>query len=385
EANASSIRGGASLPDFYDEKVRSHRWGAYAQDRMTMGARLSAEAGLRFSQSSLTKDVEKEPRVSLLFRVGETSRWRAAYGSHSQSPGIEKLLQSDYFLDLSALGLGNEHSRHLTFGFEKDFAGLTLKTEAYYKNFRDLIVGALETDAEFETRLSRYDFPAAFEASIPRGRLITTAPENDASGRAYGAEIVATRPRQRAGQRLSGWASYSFGKATREAYGLTLPFEYDRRHAVSIVGQLNASEKIDIGFTLRASSGFPRTKAVGVRVVPKKDSLDTDRDGNTTELIPERDGSGLPVYTADYGSVTNLLRARYPRFTRLDLRVNWRPRGDRSRWLFYLEFINATNRQNVGQYEATLRTVSGGDRPRIEETKAASLPFLPTFGVRFRF
>ncbi|MBK5255107.1 MAG: TonB-dependent receptor, partial [Vicinamibacteria bacterium] len=47
EANASSIRGGASLPDFYDEKVRSHRWGAYAQDRMTMGARLSAEAGLR--------------------------------------------------------------------------------------------------------------------------------------------------------------------------------------------------------------------------------------------------------------------------------------------------------------------------------------------------
>ena len=33
----------------------------------------------------------------------------------------------------------------------------------------------------------------------------------------------------------------------------------------------------------------------------------------------------------------NLLRARYPRFTRLDLRLNWRPRGTASRWLFYLE------------------------------------------------
>ena len=91
------------------------------------------------------------------------------------------------------------------------------------------------------------------------------------------------------------------------------------------------------------------------------------------------------MYIADYGSVTNLLQSRYPLFARLDLRVNWRPRGDRSRWLFYLEFINATNRQNVGQYEATLLASAEGDRPVIEENPSAALPFLPTFGVRFRF
>ena len=72
-------------------------------------------------------------------------------------------------------------------------------------------------------------------------------------------------------------------------------------------------------------------------------------------------------------------------FMRLDLRLNWRPRGERSRWLFYLEFINATNRENVGQYEAKLRPVTGAERPKVEETPAAGLPFLPTFGVRFRF
>ena len=385
EANGSSIRGGSALPDFYDEKVPSNRWGAYVQNRMTMNTRLSVEAGLRFGRSSLTRKVEVEPRVSLLARGGDTFRFRAAFGSHSQSPGIEKLLQSDYFLDLSRLGLRNEHSRHGTLGFEKDFASVSLKAEAYYKTFSDLIVGALETDAELAARLSRYDFPQSLSSSIQRGRLITTASENGASGRSYGVEFVATRPQRRSDQRLSGWASYSLGRATKEAYGLTLPFEYDRRHAVSIVGQLKTSAKIDVGFTLRTASGFPRTKAIGVRVVPIEDRLDADKDGNKTELVPERDGVGLPVYTADFGPVANLLQARYPRFTRLDLRLNWRPRGDGSRWLFYLEFINATNRENVGQYEAKLRPMTGADRPRVEEVPGAALPFLPTFGVRFKF
>ena len=94
---------------------------------------------------------------------------------------------------------------------------------------------------------------------------------------------------------------------------------------------------------------------------------------------------GLPVYTADFGSVSNLLGSRYPTFARLDLRMNWRPHGEPSRWLFYLEFINATGRDNVGQYEAKLRPVRGASEPRIEEVPTASLPFLPTFGIRFRF
>ena len=59
-----------------------------------MGPTVSVETGLRLSRSSITGTVEIEPRVSLLIRGGETSRWRAAYGTHSQSPGIEKLLQS---------------------------------------------------------------------------------------------------------------------------------------------------------------------------------------------------------------------------------------------------------------------------------------------------
>lgn len=385
EANPSSIRGGAGLPDTYDQKVPADRWAAYLSDRMTMGTRLSAETGLRLSRSSITRSVEVEPRVSLLLRSGDNSRWRAAYGSHSQSPGVEKLLQSDYFLDLSALGLRNEKAKHGTLSFEKDLRSVNLKAEAYYKNFSDLIVGRLETDTERAARVAAYDFPTSLAASIPREKQITTTPANDASGRSYGLEFVASRPLRQKEQRLSGWASYSVGKATRQAYDRTLPFEYDRRHALSMVGQVNASEKVEVGLTFRLSSGFPRTAPLGVRVVPIADTLDADRDQNRTELVPERDTLGLPVYTADFGSVSNLLEARYPTFARLDLRVNLKPHGEASRWLFYLEFINATNRKNVGRYEAKLRPSAGSNRPTIEEAPTAALPFLPTFGVRFRF
>jgi hypothetical protein len=262
---------------------------------------------------------------------------------------------------------------------------LSLKAEAYYKNFSDLIVGALETDAELAARLALYDFPLTLRSSIPTEKFITTKPTNGASGRSYGLELVATRPQRRGDQLFSGWASYTYGKATKDAYGRSLPFEYDRRHALSIVGQMNASEKVQLSFTVRASSGFPRTEPLGVRVVPTEDVLDADKDGNTTELVPERDTLGLPVYTANYGSVSNLLNGRYPWFSRLDLRMNWRPHGLKSRWLFYLEFINVTNRENVGRYDATLRPSAAGSQPVIMEEPAGGLPFLPTFGVRFRF
>ena len=69
EANGSSMRGGASLPDFYDERVPSNRWGAYIQDRMTMGQRVSVEAGLRLGRSSLTGNVEEIGRASCRERV----------------------------------------------------------------------------------------------------------------------------------------------------------------------------------------------------------------------------------------------------------------------------------------------------------------------------
>ena len=65
---------------------------------------------------------------------------RAGYASraaYTQSPGYEKLIQSDYFFDLSPAVVGNlqhERSTHLITGFEKDLGSDTLfRVEGYYK------------------------------------------------------------------------------------------------------------------------------------------------------------------------------------------------------------------------------------------------------------
>jgi hypothetical protein len=91
------------------------------------------------------------------------------------------------------------------------------------------------------------------------------------------------------------------------------------------------------------------------------------------------------VYVPDRGGLENLLAARLPAFARVDARVAFRPRGPTGRWLFYLDAINVLNRDNVGAYEESLEYNPDGPEPRVVLQPTASIPFLPSFGVRFRF
>ena len=103
--------------------------------------------------------------------------------------------------------------------------------------------------------------------------------------------------------------------------------------------------------------------------------------------MPALDAEGRYVYETQSGGVSNLNTARLPAFFRLDLRLSWKPRGDAGRWLFYLDVINATNRDNVGQVDPSLAYDPGSalDQPRLVLEPTAAIPFLPSIGVRFRF
>jgi hypothetical protein len=54
-------------------------------------------------------------------------------------------------------------------------------------------------------------------------------------------------------------------------------------------------------------------------------------------------------------------------------------------WQLYLEVINAMNRRNVGRLEPRLEFDPDSDRPRLEYSKEAGVPLLPTFGIRYAF
>lgn len=209
-------------------------------------------------------------------------------------------------------------------------------------------------------------------------------PGNDAAGRAYGVELYLARQARSSTDRVTGWVSYTWGRAETTAYERTYPSDYDRPHALSLVANYRLSRLIELGSTVRVQSGFPYSVPVGVRVATVQDTTDVDGDGNTTELIPRRDALGLPVWTADYGDVTNLNSGRLPLFARVDLRVTFRPRWHHNRWQLYAEVINLLNRKNGG-LKAELVYDPASDRPRVTTTRDASLSLLPSIGVRFKF
>jgi hypothetical protein len=370
-ANGSSVRGGAGVPDLLDRANRYARGGAWLEDRFRVTDALTVVPGLRLDASGMNDGAVVSPRLSATVGLGRSTRLRAAGGLYTQSPGYEKLIVSDYLVD--QVDLDFERARHLTLGVERDLPhGLVARVEAYHKRFDRLVVGRLETETERQERLARYDFPASLQSEIPTEPLVTSTPTNDGKGQSYGLDVYVTR----GGPRLSGWLSYTLGWARREAYGRAYAFDYDRRHSATLVGSHRFSPRFEVSATARASSGFPRTPFVGVRVAATEVG---------SRLVPERDGDGRLVYTAATGGLDLLNSARLPFYARLDLRAAFHPRGEKGRWQYYVEAINALRRKNTSSIDATLEYDPDSDRPKLVETRGGSVPFLPTFGVRFRF
>ncbi len=387
-ANGSSVQGGAGLPDSLVSSRDTTRAAVWLQDRWQASATASIEAGIRLDRG-LSGDLQVSPRATANLRLTPRLRLRTAVGRYTQSPGYEKQVQSDYVLDLTAIDvrtLRSEQAVQASAGLERDLGRTVLvRMEGYYKRFNDLLIGRLESEAERQARMGRYDFPVSLAGSIPSDALITTVPINQGRGRAYGFDLFLSRTTAPVDARVRGWASYTWGRADRNAYGRLYPFEYDRRHALSAVGSYRLSSRWELATTTRVASGFPRTPPIGLRVASDEDTDDRDGDGVTDELLPSFDASGRPVYAVNFGGVSNLNTGRLPIFARVDVRATWRPRGPSGRWEFYAEVINVLNRKNAGAFDPQLEYDPTSDRPRIVEKRDQAIPRLPTIGLRFRF
>ena len=379
--NGSSVRGGAGLPSSLSSLAPAARTGAWLQDRISLSDRVAIEPGVRLDYSSLNDHLSVSPRFTATVAVAPKTRVKASGGLFVQTPGWEKLLQSDYFVDISAdghLNLANERAWHAVTSIEREVGRTVLvRLEGYFKRYDRLIVGRLETDAERAVRLAQYDFPSSLQWSVPTEPIITSTPTNEGVGQSYGFDIFASRTLAPGRRGLSGWASYTFGIANRTAYGRTYPFEYDRRHSLSLVGTYRFGPKFDIATTIRVASGFPRTPAVGVRVAAAEDLRG--------RLVPAYDEHGLLVYQVYGGGIGLLNTERLPIFARVDMRATFRPAGAAGRWELYLDIINVLNRKNVGNIQNHLEADATSDRPRLVETASRSIPMLPSFGMRLRF
>ena len=384
--NGISAPNGATLPASLDSARSTLRSGAWLTDRWTVTPRLRFEPGVRVDWSGVNGETTGSPRLAAMFDVTARTRVRVAGGVFTQSPGYEKLIQSNYFVDLTdngPLSVRSERAWHGLAAVEQRLDnGVMLRVEGYYKDFDRLIVGRLETPAERVARIATYDFPKELQFGIPTAPQVTTNPVNTGVGRAYGVEFYAEK-RATSSSRLSGWASYTFGRAETTAYGRTYPADYDRRHALSFVTSFHANRLLEIAATFRAQSGFPYTPPL--LVVPAAIEDPAAAAAGVTRLVPQYDSFGLVIWTPDYGDTSNFNSARLPFYARLDLRATFRPRWMNDRWQIYGEVVNVLNRDNTSSLDVHLIYDPKSDRPRIELTNSDALPFLPTFGLRYRF
>jgi TonB-dependent Receptor Plug Domain len=388
QANGSSLRLGAALPRRLDSDRRTRRTAAWIAHRWH-AARLAVEPGVRLDYSTLTGRRVVSPRLGVTAALSGGWQLDGAIRLHAQSPGYEKMLQSDYFVNLSeevSLGLKPERALQAVAGVQRAWPlGFTVRVETYYKRYTDLLGGRLETDAESTARLDDYDVPVELWPYVRRAAEITTAPVNDGRGYAYGVEAFVSR-KSAPGSPLAGWVSYSFGRSRRTEYGVTRPFDYDRRHAVTAAGALRLGPRWDLSLTARVASGLPRTPSRGVRLSLVEDAADVDGDGNRAEKRPLLDATGLPVFQPDYGDVSNLSRARLPHFARVDARLTYRPPWAGERWAFYLDVVNLLNSRNITQIDTQLVYDPGAVRPRLlEVAHDRGIPLFPSIGVRFWF
>lgn len=387
ETNASTMFAGSALPAVLASAAPARRAGGWLIDHWTV-ARVQLESGLRVDWSGLAREVIASPRIAARIDAGGF-RIRVSAGRFTQSPGYEKLLQADYFVDLTdaaARGLRSARAWHAVLGAERPFAnGWTARVEGYYKTFDRLIVGRAERPDETATRVGVYDFPEPFAGSVPRDVRVTTEPGNLSSGYAAGFDWFLARQAHSLSDRLTGWAAYTFGRTQNRVYGRRFPLDYDRPHAFTTVAQYRLRPSVELAATLRVQSGFPYTPAVGVRAAAMADADDLDGDGVRLELIPQRDGQGAIVWEADMGGLDNLNAGRLPPFARLDARITFRPRWSNNRWQFYVDIINVLNRANAGSLEPVLEYDPAADRPRLTTTREGGVPRLPSLGLRYRF
>ena len=388
EANGSSIRGGVGLPDQIDSRLDGLRGGVWVENTIQLTDRTTVVPGLRLDWSTVNDSASLSPRLAVFWYAGKSTRLKLAGGLFTQSPGYEKLQSANYFIDLSdagVRGIRTQRAVHAIIGLERDMgSGFNFSLEAYYKRFDNLLIGRLESERERLARVQRYEFPEELHGSVPTAPIITSDPSNDGGGSAYGFDLfMVKRPTGPTG--VYGWLSYTLGKSQQEAYGYRFPFDYDRRHALSLVANYQLSRRWGLGMTARWSTGFPHTSPVGLRVASAESPAHGASDSDPPALVPAIDPFGNLLYTVNYGNIGNLNRARLPQYARLDARISYRPGGPAGRWEAYLEMLNVLGRENASQLEPSLVYDPNSLQPRIVETPEAALPRIPSFGVRFRF
>jgi hypothetical protein len=344
-----------------DTRLARTQIGWWAQYRLPLGSRMALEPGVRLDWNSFTSEAIWQPRVRLSGRV-RSSIWWAGYAEQAQTPSHESLQGYDFVQLTAADGrrLKSERSRQIVAGIERTFSrDFALRIEAYGRRFDRLLVQRLETDDQIALRLSRHgissDLPAFFMVYEPRPTVVA---DSTGRGSSKGLEVQLERT---AGV-VRGFVSYGYSRSTREMYGDTFPFDFDRPHAVKAVLFMQPWRRVRVAVTSERASGVPVTPMISERTSRKSDGSFSITENPYMRRLSLRNMERLNGYG------------------RTDVRVTWSTLGH---WEFYGEMLNVFGEENFVHRFEMPASVDGPTTRKWEV--ARSDRWLPSFGLRVKF
>lgn len=387
-AQASGRVGALPLDTTVRQQQTYLRSNFYIQDRFeAIDGKLFIQPGLRLDYYQIIEKIYLSPRFNVSFAIDDNTTLRGAWGLYVQSPGYEKLIDQQQFIDLRDAdyirSLRAERAMHFVLGIDRWLDEKWLfKAEAYYKLFDDLIVQRKEEQTVYTSRFLGGDAYNVRNWATPtpeRRQVLSAIPVNDGRGEAYGLELLLEKRLTSSQDRFNGWVSYALAFANRYRDGLTIPFNFDQRHTINIVGGYKINDWLDLAVRWRYGSGFPITLAIGLqpRIIQMPDGR---------HVVQEDPLFGRTMFSLDFGGEDNINAARLPDYHRLDVRLTAHAEFWGARWDFYLDVINLYNRTNVIGYNHDVEwDVPTGQVPNVIRFVNGMLPIVPTLGISAAF
>lgn len=362
-----------------EDNIRAY---VYGQSMFKVSSKFFVQPSLRLDYFQIIKTPYIAPRFNIGYAVDPLTTIRTSLGIYYQSPGLEKLVDGRTFFDLRNAdenGLKAEQAVHFILGIDKWITNdWFAKFEGYYKRLSNLI-------EQQEIRAYQYEYylndPSNTDPNYVKNYFnwsrttekiaydsLTTNPVNAGSGNAYGFEISLEKKFTTPRTKLYGWVNYALAFSDREKYGVTTPYRFEQRHILNIVLNYRVNTWLEIGGRWSFASNFPITTPIGItpRLV-----------GDSIAVNPV---TGQVIFNLDYGGKANLYNDQKPAYHRFDIRATAYTNFWSTDWAFYIDVINAYNRQNVLGYDYYL------DKDLNVRRKVIGMfPILPTIGLNAKF
>ena len=332
---------------------------AYSSIKKWITPRLMIEPGLRINYYDLHSRWYADPRFQMKLLLAQHRFINAAVGLYHQYVETIQddfnptLLDQWFAIDAS---LDPASSIQYILGYEEYFGGkYRIQIEGYYKTLENMLTFV-------EQRVSS-------DEAMSSERLADLV--EITSGYAYGLELFL---RKEYGK-FNGWLAYTYSIARKELQDKEYYTNWDRTHAMHVVGNYNPSPKWELGLKWTYQTGQPFTPILGYY----------------TETLPN---TLLPTYRTLPGDRNSV---RYPAYHRLDLGVFRHLNFKKLSMDVFFQVINVYMQENVYRNYYVFGNSSNGldddNDGEIDEADESiprkktiySFPLLPSIGFTIEF